>query len=166
MLSVAGYTDRGSLSLNRRVAGIYPLQDFFCNVDLDVHASASSDAEFAQLIAGLAPAAFHLERPPGLATFELHEQPVEPGAAILEFVRQIETLPPAARAFWDAATRRVFNIGFESGQEPHCPFHANYRLGADVLAAIARVGAEIEITMYALYDGEHTSTECNPSDES
>ena len=141
------------------MTNLYPGRNFFCTVDLDVHAAVSSDAEFAVLIDGLAPVAIHLERPPGLATFELHEDPVEPGPAILEFVRQIENLPAAARAFWDAATRRVFDIGFESGREPHCPFHANYRLGPDVLAAVARVGGEIGITMYALEDGKHTPCE-------
>jgi len=143
----------------------YPRRNFFRTVDLDVHAAVSSDAEFAVLIEGLAPVAFHLERPPGLATFELHEGPVEPGPAILEFVRQIENLPPAARAFWDAATRRVFDIGFESGQEPHCPFHANYCLSPDVLAAVARVRGEIGITMYALDDGKHIPPELLESGE-
>jgi hypothetical protein len=147
------------------MTSLYSRRNFFCNVDLDVHASVSSDAEFAQLIDGLAPVAYHMERPPGQATFELNEQPVEPGSAILEFVRQIEALPPAAREFWNAATRRVFDIGFESGQEPHCPFHANYRLSPEVLGAVARVGGEIGITMYALDDGRHTPPELLESDE-
>jgi hypothetical protein len=59
----------------------------------------------------------------------------------------------------------VFNIGFESGQEPHCPFHACYCLGPDVLAAVARVRGEIEITMYALDDGKLTPPELLESDE-
>lgn len=84
-----------------------------------MHASVSSDVEFAVLFDGLAPVAYHMDRPPGLARSELHERPVDPGSAILEFVRQIENLPPAAREFWAAAARRVFDIGFESGQEPH-----------------------------------------------
>jgi hypothetical protein len=151
--------------LNRPMTSFYPRRNFFCTVDLDVHASVSSEAEFAVLIDGLAPVAFHLERPPGQATFELHQDPVGPGPAILEFVRQIESMPADARAFWDAATRRVFDIGFESGQEPHCPFHANYRLGSDVLAAVTRVRGEIEITMYALDDGKHTPRELLEPDE-
>jgi len=151
--------------MNLAMTHLYPRQSFFRNVDLDVHASVSSDAEFAVLIDGLAPVAFHLERPPGLATFELHQQPVEPGPAILEFVRQIENLLPAARAFWDAATRRVFDIGFESGQEPHCPFHASYPLGPDVLAAVARVRGEIAITVYALGDGKHIPPELLEPDQ-
>lgn len=142
------------------MTSIYPRHDFFCNVDLDVHASVSSDTDFAVLIEGLAPVAYHLERPPGLATFELHEQPVDPGHAILSFVNQIEHLTPGARAFWDAATRRVFDIGFESGQEPHCPFHANYRLGP-----VARVRGEVGITMYALDDGKHTPPEVPEPDK-
>ena len=85
------------------MASFYPRGEFFWNLDLDVHASVSSDAEFAVLIDGLAPVAYHLERPPGLATFELHERPADPGAAILAFVRQIESLDPTARAFWDVA---------------------------------------------------------------
>jgi hypothetical protein len=144
---------------------LYPRRQFFCNVDLDVHASVSSDAEFAVLIDGLAPVAFHLERPTGLVSFELHEQPVEPGAAILEFVRQVESLPPAARAFWDSAIRRVFDIGFESGQQPHCAFQATYRLSPEVLVAVARVRGEIDITMYALDDGKHNPRELPELDE-
>jgi hypothetical protein len=143
----------------------YPRRNFFINVDLDVHASVSSDAEFAVLIDGLAPVAHHLERPPGLATFELHEQHVEPGPAILEFVRHVENLPAAAREFWDAATRRVFAIGLESGQQPYCPYNANYRLSAEVLAAVTRVRAEIDITMYALDDGRNVPPELVAADE-
>jgi hypothetical protein len=59
----------------------------------------------------------------------------------------------------------VFDIGLKSGQEPHCPFQATYRLSPDVLGAVARVCGEIHITMYALDDGKHIPPELLEPDE-
>src|SRR5687768_1809395 len=37
-----------------------------------------------------------------------------------EFVALVRALPEDARGVWDSATRRVFNIGIQSGLKPHC----------------------------------------------
>jgi hypothetical protein len=60
--SVSGSRRQGVLGealprMKRAMTSFYPRQNFFCNVDLDVHASVSSDVEFAVLIDGLAPVA-------------------------------------------------------------------------------------------------------------
>jgi hypothetical protein len=62
-------------------------------------------------------------------------------------VRLINELPAQARGIWDRAAKRTFDIGMQSSQEP---VQASYRLSAETLGAVAAIGAEIAITVYAL----------------
>lgn len=122
---------------------------FFLNVDLDL----DSPDDLRPLVAALAPNAYSLERPEGRATFELNQpaSPLSPESLILEFVRVIGDLPLAARSLWDAASRRVFDIGFQSGD---LPLQETHRFAPETLSAIAAIGAELAITIYAT-DLEH-----------
>lgn len=54
-------------------------------------------------------------------------------------------LPPAARALWDGATRRTFDIGIDSGLTP---WATQWRLSSTTLRQAADVGADIVITVY------------------
>ena len=113
-------------------------------MDLDLE----TEADPTPLIRALAPHAFSLERPPGRASFELND-PVattDPDPVIRQFVRLIKDLPPDARAVWDRATRRVFDIGFQSRREPHSTTH---HLTAATLRDAVDIGAEIAVTVYA-----------------
>lgn len=123
---------------------------FFMNVDLDVE----SNDDLRPLAAAFEPDAYSLERPAGHASFELNVpvSPVEPEPLILEFVRLVTQLPPSARGIWDRASRKVFDIGMQSGRRP---FRETYRLAPRVLRAAADVGAEIAVTIYALDTGDH-----------
>jgi hypothetical protein len=117
---------------------------FFLNVDLDV----ASTEDLTPLLRALEPVAYALERPAGLASFELGDPtPTQPEPLILEFVRLISGLPAEARGIWERATKRTFDIGMQSSHEPA---QASYRLSAETLRAAADIGAEIAITVYAL----------------
>jgi hypothetical protein len=116
----------------------------FINVDLDVE----SVAELRPLIDAMEPYAYSLERPPGLASFEVNEaSPNDPEVVIQEFIRIVKSLPPAARKAWDEASKRVFDIGLQSGRHP---FRQSYNIGLETLRAAADIGAHIAITIYAL----------------
>lgn len=118
---------------------------FFLNVDLDVYSSE----DLAPLVAALEPNAYSLERPPGRASFELSEpvSPTTPEPLILEFVRLVKGIPPQARALWDRAERRVFDIGIQSGRRP---IQEGHHLGPDTLRAAAEIRAEVAFTIYSL----------------
>jgi hypothetical protein len=114
----------------------------FLNVDLDIE----SAEDLTPLIDALSPYAITLDRPPGMATFELEDSsPTSPEPLIEEFVRLVKALPPDARALWEGASRRVFDIGIESVRGPAQEVH---RLSPRTLRAAAAVGAEIALTIY------------------
>jgi hypothetical protein len=116
----------------------------FINVDLDVE----SGEDLRPLIDAMEPHAYSLERPPGMASFEVNEaSPTDPEAVVLEFIRLVKSLPPAARKVWDAASKRVFDIGLQSGRHP---FRQSYTIGVDTLREAIAIGAHIVITIYAL----------------
>jgi hypothetical protein len=116
----------------------------FINVDLDVE----SAEELGPLLDAMEPHAYSLERPPGQASFEVNEaSPKDPEVVILEFVGIVKSLPPAARKVWDSATKRVFDIGLQSGRHP---FRQSYHIGIETLREAADIGAHIAITIYAL----------------
>jgi len=118
---------------------------FLLNVDLDI----DSTDDLTPLLEAFEPHAYSLERPPGMASFELNEpvSPNDPEALILAFVGLVNNLPPAARQIWNGAAHRVFDIGIQSQRQPH---QKTYRLSTSTLRAAADVGAEIAITVYAL----------------
>jgi hypothetical protein len=116
----------------------------FINVDLDVE----SPEELSPLLEAMDPHTYLLERPPGQASFEINEpSPKDPEVVILEFIRIVKSLPPAARKVWDGASKRVFDIGLQSGRHPFC---VSYDIGIETLRKAADIGADIAITMYAL----------------
>jgi hypothetical protein len=120
----------------------------FLNVDLDVE----STAELRPLIDAMEPHAYSLEGPPGQASFEVNEaSPDDPEGVILEFIRIVKSLPAAARQVWDAASKRVFDIGLQSGRHP---FRQSYNIGIETLRQAANIGAHIKITIYALDPSE------------
>jgi hypothetical protein len=118
---------------------------YFVNVDLDL----DSFDDLTPLATALEPRAYALERATGRASFELHEFDVAAGPEqiILEFVRLVTNLPPDVRNVWDRASSRIFDIGLQSGREP---FQETHRLTAETLRAVASIGAEIAVTIYAL----------------
>jgi hypothetical protein len=76
----------------------------------------------------------------------LSRQPTSPADAILSFAKLVTKLPPAARAVWDTAVRREFDIGIETGVEPNV---AEWVLEPKVMKAATELGAQLRITVYA-----------------
>ena len=62
------------------------------------------------------------------------------------FVRLIRKLPPRARALWNRARRRDFNVGIQAAARPH-----SYELPVEpaTLQAVASVNARLVVTVYA-----------------
>lgn len=116
----------------------------FINVDLDIE----SAEDLALLIAAMEPHAYSLARPPGSASFEINEpSPNDPDSVIQEFIRIVKSLPPAARRVWEGASKRVFDIGMQSGRHPSS---VSFKFAVDTLRGAADIEADIAITMYAL----------------
>jgi hypothetical protein len=117
----------------------------FLNVDLDVGSLES----LAPLIEALEPIAHTLERPLGMASFELNKpsHPGDPGHMIFEFVRALNALPPPALELWQRASRRTFDVGIQSHRGPASDA---YRLAPQLLTAVASVNAELTFTIYPL----------------
>lgn len=119
----------------------------FANVDLDV----ASRADLAPLIAALEPRAFCLHGSAfrrgrlNVATFELSRQPRNPDAGIRAFVAVIESLPPKARALWNGARKRDFNVGVDAAEGSQV-----FTVLAETVALAGRVRGSISFTVYPL----------------
>jgi hypothetical protein len=62
-----------------------------------------------------------------------------------QFLTLIESFPDAARELWNGCTSRIFSCGFEGG----CDGPAlDTTITADLLLRIAKLGADIAITVY------------------
>ena len=117
----------------------------FANVDLDI----ASRADLAPLVAAFEPRAFCLHssvsRRGGVntATFELSRQPRNPDAGIRAFVALISSLSPKARALWNGATKRDFNVGVEAAAQAQV-----FTIRPETVALAGRVGGSISFTVY------------------
>jgi hypothetical protein len=71
-----------------------------------------------------------------------------------QFLALIEELPDATREFWDGCTSRTFSYGFEAGCDQPA---LDTTITADLLLRIARLGADIGITVYPYrHNGDST----------
>lgn len=79
------------------------------------------------------------------AYFDLAERPKTPKTAVLRYCKLIQKFPPQARAIWNAAKSRSFDIGIEA------PKRGNYywsAVSSEAIRASAEVGAQIAISVY------------------
>jgi hypothetical protein len=123
----------------------------FLNVDLDV----SGTEDLSPLVQALHPAIFELHTGRGRSGYETHlelasrasARTSDADATIKRFVKLLTVLPPRARGLWERARQRDFNIGIQGGSEPHA-----FELGLrpETLQAVARLGARIVVTVYAV----------------
>lgn len=120
----------------------------FLNVNLEIE----SATDLAPLQAALGAEAVVLFCGPGGHGFllVLETNPAAEGAGPIEatcaaLCQIIEALPPAARAHWDGAYRRTFDIGLEA-----TPGQVVARLGVAtaMLGRIVALGGEIAVTVY------------------
>ncbi len=87
------------------------------------------------------------------ANFEVTALPSDPNSIISEFCDAIETFREDAGAFWAAAHRKTFDVGFDSDGSAGC---SRFELKADTvrraatetLQRIAGVGASVMVAIY------------------
>lgn len=117
----------------------------FLNVDLEIE----SKQDIAQLVSDLSKSAMVLhydkDETRQLARIEANIDVTSPDSAINHLCELIESCSRNALKQWLSCTRRTFDIGFQSGQNPKC---FNQALHADTLLRISAIGAGIEITLY------------------
>jgi hypothetical protein len=66
--------------------------------------------------------------------------------AIIGLTRLVKRLPPRYRKIWDSAKSREFNVGIETGLEPH---RFELRLNRRTVDAMGEVGGTLVVTVYA-----------------
>ena len=123
----------------------YDTQTRFLNVDLEV--SSASDLtwlveELGEDVSNLfcGPAQGHF-----LATFEADPMSADPDGLIGYLCGLIEGLSDEQRRVWDQAFLKIFDIGYQVGNEPPA-YQSDLR--PETLAAIVRIGASVRITIY------------------
>lgn len=79
------------------------------------------------------------------AAFELAAQPKSADAAIRALAKLVLSLPAPARRIWNAATRRDFDIGIQSGQDPVALM---VELSREAVQLVQRVEGRIIFTLY------------------
>jgi hypothetical protein len=135
-------------SIKRVSADPRPESTHYANVDLDVYATVPLDG----FVRALGDDALVLYVGGGRRKYEAHVELASSHVAmsaddtILAFIRLIRRLPRVHRRVWDSAHRREFNIGIESGLEPH---GFELRLQQRTLKAITEVRGVLVITVYA-----------------
>ncbi len=85
---------------------------------------------------------------------EVPQPDLDVAATLAAQVACANRLPPAAAKAWASASRRVFDIGIQAGKTPH---ETHWAIPADMVAALARIGAEITLTVYGADEGRTTA---------
>jgi hypothetical protein len=80
------------------------------------------------------------------ASFEIPGLVADADAVINHFCMLAETLPERERAIWNHCSKRVFDIGFESGTHPRA-FQSEIR--PKTIERVAALGAGIVVTIYS-----------------
>ena len=86
------------------------------------------------------------------ASFEVAGLSEDVDATVSRFCALIESFLEADKAVWNRCSRRVFDIAFESGEQP-LSFHSELRAGT--VKRVAALGASIVITIYPVGAYDH-----------
>ncbi|AKU94973.1 hypothetical protein AKJ09_01637 [Labilithrix luteola] len=118
----------------------------FLNVDVDV----SGVFDRAVLLAGFGDSIdvlFDGEAKSGesVVSFELRTATPTFPDVISGLIALVRALPDDARAAWDGANRRIFDIGIQAGLHPHS---SNWSLTTEIMAALVSIDAEVRMTVY------------------
>ncbi len=117
----------------------------FLNVDLEL----AGPSDLAGLVDALAPVSvLHITSEfPFVANVEAQSGNVnmDCDATISALMDRVDGLGDDARGVWEQCTLRRFNIGLQSGLDPHC---SEYSVSAPILQRLAALGAEIMVTVY------------------
>ena len=118
----------------------------FLNVDLEVFSKSDLQPLVTALGSNVHVHYLGMEFRLFKAYLDLSERPKTPEAGILRLCKLIQKLPPSARAFWDGAKSRSFDIGIEA---PNRGRHYWSAIGSKAIRAAAEVNAQVAITVYA-----------------
>jgi len=126
---------------------VKPIAAHFINVDLDLKSTASLSPLLEAWLDRVS-ALYTPEKDGGKHWLRLglHSQPSDPERGILEFCRLVRRLRGAARAAWQKASSREFDIGVQAGMERRS---AEWVLSRKVIDAIHGVGGHIRVTIYS-----------------
>jgi len=78
-------------------------------------------------------------------SFEVNESLANANEAIAFFCILVEALPKDVRELWDSSMKRVFSIGFESGNNKNL---LEVEIEPDVLERVAAIRAKIGVVIY------------------
>jgi len=126
---------------------VKPIVAHFISVDLDLKSTASL-SPLLEAWSDRVSALYTPEKDGGKHWLRLglHSQPSDPERGILEFCRLVRRLRGAARAAWQKASSREFDIGVQAGMERRS---AELVLSRKVIDAIHGVGGHIRVTIYS-----------------
>ncbi|MBI4952259.1 MAG: hypothetical protein HY908_09505 [Myxococcales bacterium] len=117
---------------------------YFLNVDLDVEAEADPEP----FLSALDDRVLVLRRdpaPPHRVCLELSLDHRDVESTAAELCSVLELLPAAARAWWDGASLRDFNVGIQAAGTVR---PAEFPMGPPTLARMAALGVRLVITVY------------------
>ena len=129
----------------------------FANVDLDIISKVPLDNLVAALGSRVLPLYVGRNRRRYPASLELPigaSSPRTADSTIRRLAALIDRLPPTARALWDSAQSRTFNIGINGGLGPRAH---EIPLQAKTIAEVARLGGCIAVTIYGAEIAEDVS---------
>ena len=138
------YERRGSAPAKRQVEN--DARTTFLNVDLDLWSATSLDPLIHAL--GRRVIVLHAgkEGRRYRAHLELAAMARDADRVIHRFVTLVDGLPRAARASWNRAQSREFNIGIQAAAKPH---QYDVGLRPETVRAMARINARLGVTVYA-----------------
>ncbi|MEM9481611.1 MAG: hypothetical protein AAGA58_18325 [Verrucomicrobiota bacterium] len=120
----------------------------FLNVDLEIETPEPLDRACGGLLEAEAFKLYDGETKGGfLATFEVKDGLLntDPNSIINTFCDIVAGFDERARRIWDRASRRTFDIGYETDDKDGS-FHSE--LKNDVLARVAELSADVRLTLY------------------
>jgi hypothetical protein len=122
----------------------------FLNVDLEIGSPSSLAPLIEELATNRAVFELFVGRVRGLARahYEVHSRNHTADTIARDLVRLVESLSRPARRCWDRARVRDFNIGIQSSTTT-TPHMLELPVEAKTVAAIAKLGGRIVVTVYA-----------------
>ena len=117
----------------------------FLNVDLDLWSKSSLAPLIKAFGRKVVPLHSGKDGREYRAHLELASESDNPDLVLRRFVRLVEELPRPARALWNRARVREFNIGIQSAPKPHS---FGLTLKDATVRAVAGVNARIGMTVY------------------
>jgi hypothetical protein len=118
----------------------------FLNVDIDLNSMADPEPLVRGLGSRVLPDQLGKVGRAYWVRFMLARQPLSPEEVILGFAKLVDKLPASAKRIWKNATHKEFDIGIQSGFQPK---PAEWVLEPKVIETLARLGAQIRITVYS-----------------